>query len=120
MFTPSPNLAAEKEHLLQRIEVIRKTGQVAPALYFISVAPTVSKGKTYHYARLLKEKKGKQAMVARLGRENSSSHQDWKRRIARRDAIVELEQQLKLLDELMQRQQERSNLVERDFGEPEE
>ncbi|WP_088894811.1 hypothetical protein [Leptolyngbya ohadii] len=120
MPTSSPNLAAEKECLLQHIEAIRKTGQVAPALYFVSIAPTVSKGKTYHYARLLKEKNGKQSMVARLGRENSSKHQDWRRRIARREAIVELEQQLKLLDELMQRQQERSHLVDRDFGEPEE
>lgn len=120
MPTPSPNLAAEKERLLQRIEVIRKTGDPAPALYFVSVAPTVSKGKTYYYARLLKEKNGKQTIVGRLGKENSREHQTWKRRIARRDAIVEIEQQLKLLDELMQRQQERSHLVERDFGEPEE
>ncbi|MBD1853408.1 hypothetical protein H6F87_26200 [Cyanobacteria bacterium FACHB-502] len=53
-----------------------------------------------------------------MGRKGSARHQDWKRRIACRDAIVELEQQLKILDELMQRQQERSHLVECDFEEP--
>lgn len=117
----SPHLEAEKKRLLDSIAAIRATGDPAPALYFVSVVPTTSKGKTYRYARLLKEPSGgKQEVVKSLGREGSARHQEWKRRIARRDAIVELEQQLKLLDELMRRQQERSHLVDRDFGEPEE
>jgi hypothetical protein len=94
----------------------RKSGAPAPPLYFVSVVPTTSKGKTYHYARLVREHGGKQE-VTPLGREGSARHQDWRRRIARRDAIVELEQQLRILDELMQRHQERSHLVDRNFSE---
>jgi len=117
--TTSPHLQVEKERLLDSIDAIRKSGNIAPSLYFLTVVPTTSKGKTYHYARLVKEPISGKQEVTPLGREGSARHQDWKRRIARRDAIVELEQQLKILDELMRRQQDRSHLVDRNFSEPE-
>ncbi len=116
----SSHLKAEKQCLLNCIEAIRKSGSVAPAHYFLTTTTTTSKaGKTYYYARLVKEESVGKQTVRSLGRIGSGQHLAWERSIARRDAITELEQQLKLLDELMQRQQERSHLVARDFSEPE-
>jgi hypothetical protein len=117
----SSHLEAEKQRFLDCIEAIRKSGAVAPARYFLTTTTTASEaGKTYYYARLVREESVGKQTVRPLGRLGSVEHRAWERSIVRRDAIVELEQQLKLLDELMQRQQERSQLVDRDFSEPKE
>jgi hypothetical protein len=120
MMNLSPHLQSEQDRLLHCIDTIRQSGAVAPALYYLSVTQTTTNGKTYCYARLVREPSpGKQDVTA-LGREGSARHRDWQRRMIRRDAIAELEQQLKLLHDLIERQQMRAHLTICDFLEPED
>jgi hypothetical protein len=92
----SSNLQAEHQHLLDTIAQIRGSGEIAPAYCLLTVS-TVSKGsKTYEYARLVVEKPGGKPKINSLGRLGSERHRHWKTAIARRGAIVELEQQLKI------------------------
>lgn len=120
MKLPASHLTVEKNRLLDRIAAIRDSGMVAPAYCFLTPINTTSKaGKTYEYARLVTQKrstdkqKGKQ-----LGRWGGEEHRRWERAISRRDAILELERQLTMLTELIDRQQQYANLVERSFDEP--
>ncbi len=115
-------LQAERRRLLDRIAEIRATGPVAPAYHFLSQTTTTSKtGRTYDYARLLKQKRSQdKQQVKSLGRVGSHQHYYWQRAIARRDAIAELEMQLSLLADLMERQRANSHVFDWDFDEPKE
>lgn len=113
-------LEAEKNRLLDRIIEIRATGPIAEAYHFVTTTTTTSKsGKTYQYARLVSQKRSTEKQkIKPLGRVGSEAHQYWQRATTRRDAIVELEQQLKLLTALIDRQTENASLVEQDLQEP--
>lgn len=100
----SPNLQAEQQHLLNTIAQIRGSGNVAPAYCWLTVSTVTKGGRTYEYARLVIEKPGSKPKISSLGRLGSERHRQWRTTIARRDAIAELEQQLKILQELMDRQ----------------
>jgi len=113
-------LQLEKQRLLDLIAAIRSSGTVAPAYCFLTPNTKTSKtGKTYEYARLVTQKPNTDKQDTKsLGQMGSLKHRQWQRAIARRDAIVELEQQLKMLTELIDRQQQYADLVERSFDEP--
>ena len=98
------NLQSEQQHLLDTIAQIRGSGVVAPAYCWLTSSTVTSSGKTYKYARLVTEKPGSKPSIRSLGRQGSERHRHWKLAIARREAIAELEQQLKLLQELVDRQ----------------
>jgi hypothetical protein len=98
------NLQAEQQRLLDTIFLIRGSGEVAPAYCWLTASTVTKGGKTYEYARLVIEKPGSKPKISSLGRLGSERHRQWKTAIARRDAIVELEQQLKILQGLMDRQ----------------
>lgn len=100
----SHNLQAEQQRILDTISQIRGAGAVAPAYCWLTTSSVVSSGKTYLYARLVTEKPGSKPKVRSLGRQGSEQHRYWRMAISRREAIAELEQQLKLLQELMDRQ----------------
>ncbi len=100
----SPNLQAEQQHLLDTIARIRGSGDVASAYCWLTVSTVTKGGKTYEYARLVIEKPGSKPKISSLGRLGSERHRHWRMAIARRDAIAELEQQLKILQGLMDRQ----------------
>ncbi len=100
----SSNLQAEQQHLLDTIAQIRGSGAVAPSYCWLTVSTVTKGGKTYEYARLVTEKPGSKPKISSLGRLGSERHRHWKTAIARRDAIAELEQQLKILQGLMDRQ----------------
>src|SRR5579883_789849 len=100
----SPNLQAEQHHLLDTIAQIRGSGEIAPAYCWLTVSTVSKGGKTYEYARLVVEKPGIKPKSSSLGRLGSERHRNWKMAIARREAIVELEQQLKILQGLIDRQ----------------
>ncbi len=103
----SSNLQAEHQHLLDTIAQIRGSGEVAPTYCWRTVSTVTKGGKTYEYARLVIEKPGSKPKISSLGRLGSERHRQWKAAISRRDAIVELEQQLKLLQDLIDRQSAR-------------
>jgi len=113
-------LQAEKTCLLDRIAAIRATGPVAEAYCFVTTTSVTSgTGTTYEYARLVSQKRSTEKQkIKQLGRVGSEEHRHWQRATARRDAIVELEQQLNLLTALIDRQIEKAHLVEQDFEEP--
>jgi hypothetical protein len=117
---PSSHLKAERQRLLDRIAQIRDSGQVAPAYAFLSETSTTSRsGKTYHYARLIQQRRGEDKQTVRsLGQIGSENHRRWQKAIARREAIVELEMQLSLLTTLIDRQNANRNVVNQDFSEP--
>lgn len=106
MIPPSPHLPAERQRLLDAIATIRDSGSVAPAYCWLTESSETKRGKTYTYVRLVTEKPGQKNTSTSLGRPGSSKHRAWQAAIARREAINELEQQLKLLEALMQRQAE--------------
>lgn len=94
----SPHLAAEREHLIQLIQAIRDSGSVAPINVWISPAP---KGEHVYYKLSSKNPEYKNQ---HLGKAGSEKYRDWRARIKRREAITELEQQLAMLQELIDRQ----------------
>ncbi len=94
----SPYLAAERDRLLQLIQLIRDSGSVAPINVWISPAP---KGEHIYYKVSSKNPEYKNQ---HLGKAGSEKHRDWRARIQRREAIAELEQQLSMLQSLIDRQ----------------
>ncbi|MBC7970023.1 MAG: hypothetical protein H7Z11_07850 [Verrucomicrobia bacterium] len=94
----SPNLEAERDRLLQLIQSIHDSGSVAPINVWISPAP---KGEHLYYKL---SSKNPQYKNQHLGKAGSEKYLDWRRRIQRREAIAELEQQLSLLQALIDRQ----------------
>lgn len=109
----SPHLQAERRRLLDTIADVRKSGEVAPAYYWLSLqVDTKKNGKTYEYIKLNVKKSEDTKVKARsLGKPGSERHREWQQALARRDAIVELEQQLTLIENLMDRQKERLEIV---------
>ena len=100
----SPHLVAERDRLLHAIIQIRQAGNVAQAHCWLIEKPDTKGERTYTYVYLVTEPPGKQKTSKSLGKPGSEKHRDWKKAIVRRDAIAELEQQLKLLEALIDRQ----------------
>ena len=97
-----PNyLQQERDRLIALSDAVRSSGSVAPANCFCIDVEQHKGNKTYCYARLLSDSKGLRRW---LGRRRSGLHRDWLARIARREAIREIEQQVQLLDALIDRQ----------------
>ncbi|BAU15892.1 hypothetical protein LEP3755_64580 (plasmid) [Leptolyngbya sp. NIES-3755] len=99
----SEHLFAERERLLTLIAEIRNSGAVAPANVWISPNFQNKGGKIYEYYKLTSE--NPEVKHQSLGKIGSEKYRDWLARIQRRDAIVELEQQLSMLQALIDRQQ---------------
>jgi len=98
----SPHLQAERDRLLGEIERIRQSGPVAPPNVWIGPNFQTKGEKTYEYWKLNSE--NPQVRHQHLGKAGSEKYQDWEGKIARRDAIVELEVQLAMLQVLLERQ----------------
>lgn len=113
-------LQAEKTRLLDRIAEIRASGPIAEAYYFLSPNTVTSEtGVTYEYVRLMTQRRSTDKQkIKSLGRAGSEQHRYWQRAIARREAILELEQQLKLLTDLIDRQEAHRELTEQTIEEP--
>lgn len=97
-------LVAERERLTNLIAQIRAGGEVAPAYCWLTETSSTKGGKTYTYIVLVTQKPDLKPKSQSLGRPGSSKHHHWKVAIARREAIVELEQQLTMLQGLIDRQ----------------
>jgi hypothetical protein len=107
MNTPeSIYLQSELQRLLNAIQLLRTAGRVAPAYCWLTESTETKGSRTYTYIRLVTEEPGKKLSSKSLGRPGSEKHREWKAAIERREAIAELEQQLKMLDALIQRQQQ--------------
>lgn len=97
-------LNAERDRLLQQILDVRDAGRIAPAYYWLKEESQTKGSATYTYIRLVIEPPEKKTTSKSLGKPGSAKHQSWKKAIARRDAIVELEQQLQMVEALVDRQ----------------
>ncbi|MCU0549555.1 MAG: hypothetical protein MUC48_09435 [Leptolyngbya sp. Prado105] len=102
----SPHLQAERRRLLDTIAEIRRSGEVAPAYHWITTqSETKENGATYEYAKLNIKKPGDEKVKTRsLGKPGSEEHRRWQEALARRDEIAELEQQIKMVEDLINRQ----------------
>lgn len=98
----SPHVQAERDRLLSEVERIRQSGTVAPGNVWIGTNFQTKGKRTYEYFKLNSE--NPQVRHQHLGKAGSEKHRDWSARIVRRDAIAELEVQLAMLQELMERQ----------------
>jgi hypothetical protein len=97
-------LAAERQRLLDRITTVHASGTVAPAYCWL-IESTEEKGsRTYTYVKLITQNPGKKLTSKSMGRPGSDRHREWMVAINRREAIAELEQQIKMLDTLIDRQ----------------
>jgi hypothetical protein len=106
----SPNLFAERDRLLDLIVQIRQAGAIAPAYSWLTESSETKGNRTYIYIRLIHEIPGKKTSQS-LGKPGSGKHRDWQEAIARREAITELEQQLKLLEVLSDRQATTAKMI---------
>lgn len=97
-------LESEQERLLTLIHQIRASGQVAPAYCWLTETSSTKGAKTYIYAVLVTQKPDRKPKSQSLGKPGSYKHRHWQEAIARREAIVELEQQLAMLQTLIERQ----------------
>lgn len=109
-FSQSPYLQSELRRLQDAVEAVQKLGNVAPAYCWLTTSSETKGSKTYTYIRLVSEEAGKKLISKSLGRPGSKRHGEWQAAIERREAIAELEQQLKILDALVQRQAQAKNL----------
>lgn len=100
----SPHLLAEHDRLLEAIRSVRQAGSVAPAYCWLVESSETKGTRTYTYIKLIREQPGKKPSSKSLGKPGSEKHQVWQNAINRREQIAELEQQLKLLEMLMNRQ----------------
>lgn len=101
----SPHLLAERDRLLEAIESVRLSGTVAPAFCWLVESSETKGARTYRYIKLITERPGKPLTSKSLGKPGSEKHRAWQTAIARREAIVELKQQQKMLEALIERQQ---------------
>ena len=100
--TDQPNyLQQERDRLIALSDAVRSDGSVAPANCWVTEVEKHKGNKTYCYALLSSDSKG---LSRWLGRRRAELHRDWLARIARREAIREIEQQVQLLDALIDRQ----------------
>jgi hypothetical protein len=100
----SPHLEAERNRLLDHIAQIRASGDVAPAYCWLTQTTSTKNDRTYTYALLVTQKPGKKPKSTSLGRLGREQHRYWQDAINRREAIIELEKQLVLLQKLIERQ----------------
>jgi hypothetical protein len=107
----SPHLFAERNRLLDLIVQIRQTGTIAPAYSWLTESSETKGNRTYIYIRLIQEIPDKKKTSQSLGKPGSGKHRDWQEAIARREAITELEQQLKLLEGLSDRQATTAKMI---------
>jgi mRNA degradation ribonuclease J1/J2 len=99
----SPHLEAEKAALLAQIKAIYQSGEVASP--HVRIEPDFLTPKSWiltHTMLPMKER--------HLGLHGSEKYHDWEARIQRREQIQELEIQLKLLQELIDRQTQAETL----------
>jgi len=104
-------LEAERPRLLDWISVIQASGKVAPAYCWLIESSEEKGSRTYTYIKLITQRPGKRPTSKSLGRPGSDRHRQWKTAIARREAIAELEQQLKMLEALRERQDQALQLA---------
>lgn len=97
-------LEAERLRLLDGIAVIQASGKVAPPYCWLIESSEEKGSRTYTYIKLITQRPSKRLTTKSLGRPGSDRHREWKTAIERREAIAELEQQLKMLEALMDRQ----------------
>jgi hypothetical protein len=103
-------LEAERLRLLECVATIRASGAIAHAYCWLSESSELKGSRTYTYIKLITQKPGKKLTSTSLGKPGSDRHSHWRAAIERREAIDELEQQLKMLDALMERQNRASQL----------
>jgi hypothetical protein len=94
----SLHLQAEHDYLLDRLNVIKSSGEIAPPN--VRIAPDFLTPKAWILNQTTLPMKERH-----LGKHGSAKYRDWEARIHRRDQIQELEQQLSLLQALMDRQE---------------
>ncbi len=95
-------LQAALNELQNQISAIRSEGQVAPTGYWVLEIQQEKRQKVYHYVRLCWEIDGKRRQRL-IGKPGGSQHIEWIQQCDRRDRIVELSIQAKLLSELIDR-----------------
>ncbi|MDX2242512.1 MAG: hypothetical protein NW224_17635 [Leptolyngbyaceae cyanobacterium bins.302] len=100
----SPFLTAEHTRLLDQIQQIRDSGDVAPAYCWLTETSSTKGTKTYTYAVLITQEPDRNPKSQSLGKPGSQRHRHWRQAIARREAIAELAQQLSMLEALIDRQ----------------
>ncbi len=107
----SSHLQAERERLSQLADAIRAAGRVAPAKCWLTESSETKGNKTYTYARLVIEDENGKITSPSLGRPGSMRHREWQGAIALREALNEIAQQITLLETLIQRQENRQELI---------
>jgi hypothetical protein len=112
VYLVSPHLLAEQERLLAAIAAIRSSGKVAPAYCWLVESVETKAARTYRYIKLLRQPPDRKVTSRSLGKPGSKEHRSWEKAIERRQQVAELEQQLRLLDELIERQQKFSPVQE--------
>ena len=93
----SPHLQAEQERLVAQINVIRELGEIAPP--GIRIEPDFLTPKHWLLVSTNLPMRDRQ-----LGLSGSPRHRDWEERIHRRSQVQELEQQLSLVEQAIERQ----------------
>jgi hypothetical protein len=109
----SSSLKTERLRLQQLEDTIRSGGRVAPAKCWLTESHETKNSKTYTYIRLVTEKENGKITSPSLGRPGSSRHREWQAAIARRDALNEIALQGAMLDELIQRQEKKRELIDK-------
>ncbi|MGI0484000.1 hypothetical protein ACN4EK_01115 [Pantanalinema rosaneae CENA516] len=97
-------LSSERERLVQLIQQLDQAGEVAPPYCWLTETSSKKGTKTYTYVILVTQPPDRKPKSQSLGRPGSARHRHWQQAIARRAAIVELEQQLAMLEALIERQ----------------
>ncbi len=100
--SPSLFLQGELDRLQSLSDAVRASGSVAPANCWVSEIEQIKNGRTYRYAKLISASKQMRSRL--LGRPGCESDRDWRSRCQRRAMIAEIEQQMRLLVELIDRQ----------------
>jgi hypothetical protein len=91
---------------------IRKSGEIAPAYHWLTRQVETKNDVNYEYIKLNSKKlEDPKVKVRSLGKSGSDRHREWQRAISRRDAIVELEQQITMVENLIDRQKARSTIA---------
>ena len=104
-------LEAERLRLLDWVAVIQASGKVAPAYCWLVESSEEKGSRTYTYIKLITQRPSKRLTSKSLGRPGSDRHREWQTAIASLCAIAELEQQLKMLETLMERQDQALQLA---------
>jgi hypothetical protein len=98
--TPQNFLEAERDRLWALVDQINHSGPVAPRGVWLEESPVRSRaGKEYPYWRVCGA-----IRATRVGRIGSSKYNHWFRSIRRRRYLDEIDTQLRLVDELIERQ----------------